>query len=415
MTLTDPCALSHMLSLQEALKIILQHTPRPVHSESVALINSLGRTLACDYHAPFDVPKASNSAMDGYAFAAQDVSPDAPLICVGESLAGHPFKGSVGPNQCVLITTGAHLPDGCDTVQMKEKIKREDEKVFVSDAITPGQFVRPKGGELTEGERVLTKGDTLCAASIALLASFGIGEVKVTRRPRVAVLSTGDEIIEPGQAAQPASQFDANRPALLAMLAALHCEIIDAGIVADDPDQLEQTLLNLAADTDLIISSGGVSVGKADYTTEVLAKIGEVGFWKVAIKPGKPFAFGHINNTLYCGLPGNPVSSLVTFEQLVQPIIRQLQGQPLRTQVATSATLTKATEKTPGRLDFQRGIADWNSQRQRLEVTPLERQNSAMLTSLVQANCYLVLSQQQGAQAAGEQVQIAWLTAPLKY
>jgi molybdopterin molybdotransferase len=381
--------------------------------ERVHIRAALDRVLAADVESPLDVPGHDNSAMDGWALRYADVDGQAEttLRRVGESFAGKPYDGGVGPGEAVRIFTGAVIPRGADTVVMQERARGTPEGVVIAPgAVTKaGQNRRYAGEDLKRGAVVFRKGQPVRPAELGMLASLGIGEVSVYRRLRVAFFSTGDELRSVGQPLATGEIYDSNRYTLYGMLRRLGCEIVDMGVVPDEPGLLEQAFRTAAASADVVITSGGVSVGEADFVKALLAKLGEVLFWKIAMKPGRPLAYGRIGDAHFFGLPGNPVSVMVTFYEFVRDALLVLQG---RTGVAPmpmfKATLAAPIRKAPGRTEFQRAVlspvADgtW-------EVRTTGDQGSGILSSMSLANCFIVLSPATGNVDAGAQVDVQLL------
>ena len=386
----------------EAIKACLS----PVQEfEVVEIRKALGRILAQEIVPDIDVPAHDNSAMDGYAVRFSDLHEETSLEEIGAALAGKPFQGPVGKKQCVRIMTGAVMPQGTDAVVIQEVVKREGKRVVVPAGQKKGQNVRYAGEDLRIGVPVLESGKHLRPAEIGLIASLGIGEVKVKRRLRVAFFATGDELASIGARLKEGEIYDSNRYTLHGMLSRLGVEIIDLGVVRDNPDLLEKAFLKAAGAADVVITTGGVSVGEADFIKQLMAKLGEVLFWKIAMRPGRPMAFGKIKNSYLFGLPGNPVAVMVTFYQFVRDALLHLSGRTDDYAVPLlKAISSEKIRKVAGRTEYQRGIlyregGEW-------KVRTTGQQGSGVLRSMSEANCFIVLEHERGSVAAGEPVQV---------
>ena len=408
----DPCDLSHpghhTLRLDEARARMIAAITPVAGEEIVDLRGALGRVLGRDVRSPVDVPSHRNSAMDGYALASSELpaAGTASFDVVGTSWAGRPFVGAVGRGQCVRIMTGATVPECTDTVVMQEHVRLDGGRVVIESGHRPGQNVRPVGEDIRRGDLVLGAGVVLRPARLGLLASVGIGEVVVRRRPRVAIFSTGDELCSIGAELGPGQIYDSNRHSLAGMLGRLPIEVIDLGVVPDTREDTLHAFQAAAAQADAIVTSGGVSVGEADYVTETLERHGEFEFWKVAMKPGKPIAFGLFGQAVFFGLPGNPVSVMVTFYQLVQPALRALAGvTEVEPPILLRATCESRLRKRPGRLEFQRGVLA-QAPGGGYVVRGTGHQGAGVLRSMSEANCFIVLPLEQGDVAPGAEVEV---------
>ncbi|ORM65597.1 molybdopterin molybdotransferase MoeA [Pantoea rwandensis] len=395
-----------LISLEDAQQKMLQQLTPIGDCLSVALFEAAGRITAKPVSSPLDVPPFDNSAMDGYAVRLSDIVPDRVFPVVGKAFAGAPFNGAWPAGSVIRIMTGAPIPAGCDAVVMQEHTEQHDGGIVITAEVRDSQNIRRIGEDIQAGKQVLDAGVRLGAAELPLLASLGIAEVSVLRKLRVAIFSTGDELQAVGQPLAEGQIYDTNRFTVSLMLKKLACEVIDLGVIADDPEALRQAFSEADRQADVVISTGGVSVGEADFTKAMLEELGAITFWKLAIKPGKPFAFGRLANSWFCGLPGNPVSAAVTFYQLVQPLLATLTGQttsvmPLRQR----ARAIQRLKKSPGRLDFQRGILS-RGEDGVLEVRSTGAQGSHVFSSFALANCFIVLERDRGDVEPGEWVEI---------
>ena len=372
--------------------------------EWVPIRGALSRILAEDVISPVDVPNHTNSAMDGYALAASDLLA-ADLKVIGTAWAGSAYAGPVGSGECVRIMTGAVIPDRCDTVVMQEQAERIDDRIRLAAGQKPGQHVRRAGEDLAAGEVALVRGRCLLPSDLGMVASLGIGELAVLRKPRIAFFSNGDELRSIGETLALGDVYDSNRYTLHGMLTRLGVEFIDLGVIPDDRDRIRETFLRAAAIADVVITSAGASVGDADYVKEVLDEIGEVNFWKLAMKPGRPLSFGKIDHAHFFGLPGNPVSVMVTFYQFVLPALPQLMGEENWVPLRLPARTLNQLKKRPGRTEYQRGYLVQNESGD-LTVHSTGDQGSGILSSMSQANCFIVLDIDSDGAQVGDMVTV---------
>jgi molybdopterin molybdotransferase len=372
---------------------------------------ALGRVLAQDVISPMNVPQHDNSAMDGYAVRFDDLKTDAEatLKVIGTAFAGKPYEGTLGSGQAVHIMTGAVIPAGADTVIQQERAKASGEQVAVMPVPKKGTNTRSAGEDLRAGEAALKRGQLVRPAEIGMMASLGIGEVAVYRKLRVAFFSTGDELVAVGTPLEPGQIYDSNRYTIYGLLVRLGCEVLDMGVIRDTPQDVERAFKDAAQAADVVITSGGVSVGEADYVKQILDRLGEVLFWKIAMKPGRPLAYGKIGNAHFFGLPGNPVAVMVTFYQFVRDALLHLQGQTGTTALPTQKVVcTSPIKKAPGRTEFQRGILSRDANGQ-WSVRTTGDQGSGILSSMSQANCFIILPTDQGNVPAGTTVDVQLL------
>lgn len=397
----DPNALPVELAQQ-----IMREAIEPVTAiESVAIRDSLDRTLAKDILSPINVPAHDNSAMDGYAMRGADLDKDGPstFTLSGTSLAGQPFEGKLGPRACVRIMTGAVMPTGLDTVVPQELAEVTDNTVRVPPKQKTGQHRRHKGEDLTAGKPALRAGKLITPADIGLIASLGLAELPVYRPPRVAFFSSGNELRSIGETLEPGQVYDSNRYTIYGMLRRLGADVIDMGVIPDEPEALESAVRHASENADAIISSGGVSVGEADFTRDIMARLGDVRFWTIAMRPGRPMAFGKIGNAWYFGLPGNPVAVMVTFYFFARLGLNKLAGQNATSDPLVRAASTSPIRKRPGRTEYQRGLLEVAANG-RSKVTITGSQGSGVLRSMSEANCMIVLHHEQGNIEDGEMV-----------
>ena len=390
------------LRVDKARQAILACLSPIKDSEKVPVRDALGRVLAQDIVPQINVPAHDNSAMDGYAVRFADLQ-DKPLKEIGTALAGKPFAGRLGAGECVRIMTGAVMPPGADTVVIQEVVKKDGDRVTIPPGQKKAQNVRYAGEDLAIGKAVLTSGKLLKPADIGLIASLGMGEVKVKRRLRVAFFATGDELASIGETLKEGEVYDSNRYTLHGMLARVGVEIIDMGVVRDDRAALEKAFA-AASKHDVIITTGGVSVGEADFIKEMMAKLGEVLFWKIAMRPGRPMAFGKIGDAFLFGLPGNPVAVMVTFYQFVRDALVHLSGRSADPLPLLKAQSAENLRKVPGRTEYQRGIVFEEQGQWKVRTTG--QQGSGVLRSMAEANCFIVLEHERGSVKAGEPVAV---------
>ncbi|CAJ0688063.1 molybdopterin molybdotransferase MoeA [Ralstonia wenshanensis] len=379
----------------------------------VPIRSALDRVLAEDVLSSIDVPAHDNSAMDGFAFASAELAGDAgevSLRVIGTAYAGVAFDGVPSAGEAVRVMTGGVMPTGCDTVIPQEFTQGDANTVrFARDAVRAGDNRRLRGEDLAHGSAALSAGRTLRPADIGLLASLGIAEVSVRRKLRVAFFSTGDELRSIGEPLDAGCVYDSNRYTLHGMLSRLGVELLDMGVVRDDPAALEAAFRTAAENADAIITSGGVSVGEADFTKQMMAKLGDVTFWKIAMRPGRPMAFGRIasngRSAFLFGLPGNPVAVMVTFYHFVRGALLRMMGATDAGAPLVPAVSAAPIRKRPGRTEYQRAIAALNDRGQ-LEVRLTGQQGSGVLRSMSEANCFVVLAHEQGQVNAGDAVQV---------
>jgi molybdopterin molybdotransferase len=392
----------------KAREVIARFLTPVTATERVGVRAALGRVLAEDVVSPLDVPAHDNSAMDGYAvrFADLKTEGEVTLKNAGSSFAGAPFQGTMKPGECVRIMTGGVVPAGADAIVMQEHVKADKDRVTIGKGHKKGQNLRKAGEDLATGQVALKRGLALRPADIGLISSLGIGEVTVYRKLRVAFFSTGDELVSIGSQPREGQIFDSNRYTIHGMLTRLDCEVLDMGVVRDDPALLEKAFRDAAGAADVVITSGGVSVGEADFVKVLLDKLGEVVFWKIAMKPGRPLAYGKIGSAHFFGLPGNPVSVMVTFYQFVRDALLKLSGRdPVPALPSFKVPCTSTLKKAPGRTEFQRGILSQDSAGS-WTVRVTGEQGSGILRSMSEANCFIILPTEQGNVAPGALVDV---------
>ncbi len=406
----DPQALS--VSQVNAFLAELVQPVSTDDSQDVFLFDALGRVLAQDVVSPISVPAHNNSAMDGFAFDAAQLQTDQPLNLrvVGTALAGKAWQGKVNAGECLKIMTGAILPDGLDTVVPQEFCQVDSAHDVTTVTIPPnilkaGDNRRLVGEDLMQGQPALKAGQHLTPAALGLVASLGLPDVRVHRRLRVAYFSTGDEVLSLGEAPREGAVYDSNRYTVFGLLTRMGCEVIDMGVVRDDPALLETAFAKAALEADAIITSGGVSVGEADFTKAMMKKLGDVAFWKIAMRPGRPMAVGRIGKSVLFGLPGNPVAVMVTFLAFVRPALLRMMGSTAQPAPLLRAKSLEPLRKKAGRTEYQRGFVS-STPDGTLQVRTTGNQGSGVLSSMVQGNGLIVLHHGQGNVAVGDEVDV---------
>lgn len=405
----------NLMPFELAKSTLLSNIKKITKTEDVSIQDADNRILAQAITSPINVPAFNNSAMDGYAIRDDSLADNninsinnlfTQFKLVGTSMAGTPYHGELNNGECIRIMTGAVVPKNANSVVMQENVDKNSE-ILIS-LLQPTKYqsnIRFAGEDIPQADTLFEAGHKLNAIDIGLLSSLGLSSVCVYRKLKVAVFSTGDELKMPGEPLQQGEIYESNSQVLIAMLQRLNVSVISLGIIKDDREAIADAFIKADEIADVVITTGGVSVGDADYTKEVLNEIGDIGFWKVAIKPGKPFAFGTLPNSVFFGLPGNPVSAVVTFHQLTVPALRYISGGNNIANTQLKATTTHDIKKKAGRMDFQRGIMAVNEQGN-LQVTPMPAQGSGILSSISRANCYIILEQENQGHQAGESVKV---------
>ena len=406
---TDCCSAPGLKQFNHALEDILNSVTAVKDIENILLEDSLDRVLAEDIKSNHILPPWNCSAMDGYALSLASSQLEEPLILVGSSFAGHPYEGKVSQGECIRIMTGAVLPDDCDQVVMQENVTSNEVNgmhfITIDSPSVQWQHVRKAGSEVEVGVKLLSKGQQINPRNIGVIASLGIRTVSVYKRLTIAIFSTGDELVQPGGELQAGQIYDSNRFSVIAVCKRLGYEIIDFGLIEDNYDKIKTVMLEASEKSDVLLTSGGVSVGDADFVKPIVEEIGKINLWKVAIKPGKPIAVGAINKCLFFGLPGNPVSAMVTLNLLVQPAMQKLSGRDIISPEYITAVSDSVLIKKPGRRDYQRGISyKDNTGQWRVKTTGI--QGSAKLTSMADANCFIVLDERSSGITVGDNVDI---------
>ncbi|RIZ51515.1 molybdopterin molybdotransferase MoeA [Vibrio sp. PID23_8] len=407
------CDAPGLMPIEDAMDKMLSRI-KPIQTTlALPLADALGFVLAEDILSPIHVPPFDNSAMDGYAIRIQDLELSSVLPLAGKSFAGQPFDSEWPQGTCVRIMTGAKIPQGCDAVIMQENTEVTDAGIqFNQTDVKPQNNIRPTGDDIKQGDIVLVKGTRLTPRDIPMIASLGVSHVIVVRKPKVAFFSTGDELKSLGEPLEEGQIYDSNRYGIKPLIENFGCEAIDLGIIPDCPETLKATFEQAQTLADVVVTSGGVSVGEADYTKDILEELGEIGFWKLAIKPGKPFAFGKLSTAWFCGLPGNPVSAVLTMYVLVQPMLAKLAGHTEWKAPESIPAITKtAFKKSPGRTDYQRGVYTLEDGKFVVETTG--NQSSGAFRSMSLANCFVVLERERGSVDVGETVQIQLFNSTL--
>ncbi|MGY6274937.1 molybdopterin molybdotransferase MoeA [Methylomonas sp. MgM2] len=407
--MTDFCypGSAGLLSAEEAISSIIYAIETIQDQESIDLFSAKDRVLANTIKSPIHIPPHRNAAMDGYAFSNEDIVRNQAfkLRIAGTAWAGKPFNGPVASNQCVRIFTGALVPNFADSVIAQERLIVDGEYVTFPDDTQPFKNIRAIGSDVKKQDPLIVAPKKLNSSDLGLLAAAGIANITVYRRLNIGFFSTGDELVGIGQALQPGQIYDSNRYLLAAMLNDPNHSVTDLGVIKDDPQSLENALMGAANKFDVLISTGGASVGDADFVKQTLEKCGQVNFWKLAIKPGKPLAFGKIGNCWFFGLPGNPAAVLVTYQQFVKPALLRLAGAPPTQALQLRARCETSLRKSPGRKEYQRGILS--------QVKPGEfavklagPQDSHQLKVASLANCFIILDQDCSGVEAGQMVTV---------
>ena len=405
----DACAEPHsdLLGVTEAVERLLADVEPVQGAERTPLKEAMGRILAKDILSPVDIPRHRNSAMDGYAIKSTDIptAGSTTLTVVGTSWAGRPFQGRLEAARCTRIFTGAVVPDEADTIVMQEQVDRRGDHIVINAGIAPYDHIRHPGDDIKASQRILEKGRQLDAADLGLLASIGSVHVSVKPKIRVAFFSTGDELRPLGSALQPGELYESNRYTLHGLLQPLAVEPLDMGVIPDRQAALERAFAEASSISDVIITTGGVSVGDADLVKPTLEQMGRINFWKIAIKPGKPLAYGTIGPCRFFGLPGNPVSVMVTFLEIVRPALMKMMGAQLKSPLRLQVPCQSRLKKVPGRQEFQRGLLA-RDQNGAFSVTGCGAQGSHILSSMSRANCFIILPPDCASVEAGDSVEV---------
>ena len=396
-----------MLNVDDALRKLGDLTSPVLDTEVIPLTESKGRVVASAIDAPMDLPPFDASAMDGYALHVNDLNQDRALAVVGESRAGHVYQDPLAPGTAIRIFTGAPIPRGTSAVVIQEDVERNGDQISFRASLEIGENIRSRGHDIAKTQLLAKAGDRLDAYKISWLAACGVTNVTAVRRIRVALFSTGDELIDPGTPLGPGQIYDANRTALRELVSERPVEVLDLGALPDDPQAINRALETAAEAADVVVTSGGVSVGDADYVRDVVAQAGSLDFWKIALKPGKPLAVGRVGKALFFGLPGNPVSTIITYLLFVAPTIDRLCGMPDSTPYRLPAILQETIEHHQGRREYVRGVFRTNDDR--VTVSPTGDQSSNRLATFANANCLIVVPEQTDDIKAGSIVDIVLL------
>lgn len=405
----DICSIENkdnkLISIEQALTNISLSTSSIEGNERVTLKKAFGRVLSYPVVSAMNIPPERNSAMDGYAFSSKDIKPQQGfnLTLVGTSWAGKPYPYKLQNNECIRIFTGAVVPNEADSVIMQEHVEKQEHQIIFPESTAAKQNIRQAGSDIEKNSQLLPSAKKLSAIDIGLLASAGIYDIDVKRKLNISFLSTGDELCPIGQSLEAGQIYDSNRYTLDGLLNDNNYNIVDLGVIADDKQLLKQTLLFAAESSDIIISTGGASVGDADYIKEILDECGDVGFWKIAIKPGKPLAFGKIKNCCFFGLPGNPVSVIATFQKIVLPALQKISGITEKKALSIRATCSSHLKKQSGRQEYQRGILS-QDESGNFHVKSAGKQGSNIMSAASCANCYIVLAVDCEGVLPGQQV-----------
>jgi len=397
-----------LLSLEEARRRITRAVDPIDGHESIRLDDCLGRILATEIRSPISVPPHANSALDGFAFSGGSIPENGRRVLdvIGTAWAGKPLDGTVGTGQAARIMTGAPMPAGTDSVLAQELVEWDDQHLYLKSDTKGGQNVRQAGEDLMAGEIALTSGKRIMPAELGLLASLGLTDIDVVRKLKVSIFSTGDELYRPGEPVGPGGIYDSNGFTLSGLLSRLGAVVDDGGIIRDERSAVQDALFSAADSADVIITSGGVSTGEADYVEEVLQSHGELGFWRVAIRPGRPLAFGHLGKAVFFGLPGNPVAVMVTFYQFLRNALSKMMGEADTPMLPCfKVRCDTPLRKRRGRTEFYRGILETSADGS-LQVRRTPHQGSGVLRSMNEANCFIILPDDYASTEAGELVDV---------